>query len=645
MTVSKIIIIFTVLITTQFAQANDIGFKGLNVSSYKNSLNIALDEINVPHLDFNLTQINYQCHSSIRIYPVHECENGRISFIHLQNQYQFNFIGWINLKENSWDIKLTNDDENLVIYHESVNKNSIKFKLNQTPIAELSKILKNYISIDNDQIQGTLTAELNIDFNDQLLITGNYQLNEFNYESESSEYILAETSILGEFMIRQISDGYEFKGKNSIDSGEGLFKDIYLLFEKDMIVMDSYINFNNQFNFNDVALNAVLSDVINIDIDEIDLDNLSMIINFDVKDMSILYNKYLLSYFEIIGVNDAEFDGIIKGEFNIVNGDIESVQAGIHDMFAEIESKKIEINNLNSNINWSKKGDLKESNFKWDALLLAGMPINQSQLELYSAGQNIKIKEGTQLPIFDGSLDIYQLNLKDIFEPEISIQFDGEVQPISLSLIAEKMDWPIMNGYISGKIPGMKKVGHRISFDGLLELTVFDGTMQIDNLTIERLFGIAPVVAANITFQNLSLLSITSTYDFGDISGRVNGYVKGMRITNWKADRLNAYIESVKTKGVKQSISQRAIDNISSIGGIQGALSRSFLRFFDAFRYKRLGIGCKLRNSICEMKGLDTTAEKYQIVSGKGLPSINIFGYSKFIDWQVLLDRLFNANY
>ena len=118
-----------------------------------------------------------------------------------------------------------------------------------------------------------------------------------------------------------------------------------------------------------------------------------------------------------------------------------------------------------------------------------------------------------------------------------------------------------------------------------------------------------------------------------------------MRITNWKADRLNAYIESVKTKGVKQSISQRAIDNISSIGGIQGALSRSFLRFFDAFRYKRLGIGCKLRNSICEMKGLDTTSEKYQIVSGKGLPSINIFGYSKFIDWQVLLDRLFNANY
>ncbi|MBL4661761.1 MAG: hypothetical protein JKY19_15480 [Alcanivoracaceae bacterium] len=202
-----------------------------------------------------------------------------------------------------------------------------------------------------------------------------------------------------------------------------------------------------------------------------------------------------------------------------------------------------------------------------------------------------------------------------------------------------------MNGSISGKIPGMKKQGHSITFDGSLDLTVFDGQMQIDDLSIERLFGVAPVIAANIKFHKLNLQQITSTFDFGEMTGLIDGYVNDLRITNWKADRLDAYIESSKSSKIKQTISQRAIDNISSIGGIQGALSRSFLRFFEYFKYKRIGIGCKLRNSICEMRGIETNNNSYYIIEGKGIPSINIIGISRFIDWEVFLDRLLNAGY
>jgi len=336
---------------------------------------------------------------------------------------------------------------------------------------------------------------------------------------------------------------------------------------------------------------------------------------------------------------------LAKGQLGIEEGVLKYLDVDIIETFLILESKKIEVDNLNANIHWNETGELKKSFLKWDALLLAGMPINQSNLQVYASHQHLKFQPDTIIPIFDGSVIIHQLDLNDILKQQISIDFDGEVKPISLALITEKMGWPIMKGSISGKIPGMKKVGNSITFDGSLELNVFDGTMKVDDLSMERLFGIAPVIAADIEFKHLNLHQITSTYDFGDITGVLNGYVNDLRITNWKTDRLEAYFETEKIKGIKQTISQKAIDNISSIGGIQGALSRSFLRYFDYFKYRHIGIGCILRNSICEMKGVKNTDDKYHLIEGKGLPSINIYGYRKFIDWEIFLDRLLNANF
>jgi len=45
------------------------------------------------------------------------------------------------------------------------------------------------------------------------------------------------------------------------------------------------------------------------------------------------------------------------------------------------------------------------------------------------------------------------------------------------------------------------------------------------------------------------------------------------------------------------------------------------------------------------MRGIDDSKTNYQLVQGKGMPSINIIGYRRFIDWEIFLDRLLNAGY
>jgi len=73
-----------------------------------------------------------------------------------------------------------------------------------------------------------------------------------------------------------------------------------------------------------------------------------------------------------------------------------------------------------------------------------------------------------------------------------------------------------------------------------------------------------------------------------------------------------------------------------------GALSRSFMRFFEDFGYDKLGFTCILRDGVCQMSGVEDTNQGYYLVKGGGIPRIDVIGHNKNTDWNVLLDRLAN---
>jgi hypothetical protein len=92
----------------------------------------------------------------------------------------------------------------------------------------------------------------------------------------------------------------------------------------------------------------------------------------------------------------------------------------------------------------------------------------------------------------------------------------------------------------------------------------------------------------------------------------------------------------------RRRISQKAVDNISNLGGsgVSGALSRSFLRIFEEFGYDRLGISCRLERGVCHMGGIEAAERGYYLVKGGGIPRIDIMGFNRETDWQVLVSKL-----
>ena len=69
-------------------------------------------------------------------------------------------------------------------------------------------------------------------------------------------------------------------------------------------------------------------------------------------------------------------------------------------------------------------------------------------------------------------------------------------------------------------------------------------------------------------------------------------------------------------------------------------MSRSFLRYFEEFGYKRLGIRCRLRQGVCEMGGVAPAGDGYYLVEGGGIPRIDIVGFTRRTDWTLLVAQL-----
>ena len=131
---------------------------------------------------------------------------------------------------------------------------------------------------------------------------------------------------------------------------------------------------------------------------------------------------------------------------------------------------------------------------------------------------------------------------------------------------------------------------------------------------------------------------------FGNMQGRLDVSVNNLELFNWRPVKFDAKVAS-SPGDYPRKISQRAVENITSLGGAGGtaAIQRSFLRFFDQFGYERIGLSCRLARGVCEMAGIEDVPQGYLIVKGGGIPALSVIGYNRQVGWDELLTRIQRA--
>jgi hypothetical protein len=354
-----------------------------------------------------------------------------------------------------------------------------------------------------------------------------------------------------------------------------------------------------------------------------------------------VYTTYLQPFSADGALGQLQTQGRLQGHVAVADDGLQALRLQATEVYLKDALNRFGLKGLNGDLVWSPDSKPQDSQLGWDEGNVYELTLGAGELSFESKQGVLRLRKESRIPVLDGALSIAQMEAKGLGEP-IQWRFDGLLTPLSMATLSQALGWPPLAGKLSGMMPDVHYDNDRLKVGGSLLVRMFEGDITITDLRIEELFGTMPKAFANIDLRNLNLETLTRAFDFGRIEGKLSGQIKDLQLVNWQPVHFDAILATPKDDKSRRRISQQAVQNLSALSGGDptAVLSRGILRLFKTFRYKRLGLQCRLRNGICEMSGVGPAGAGYYLVQGEGLPRIDVIGYNPQVDWDELVTRL-----
>ena len=359
-------------------------------------------------------------------------------------------------------------------------------------------------------------------------------------------------------------------------------------------------------------------------------------------DMSPLRQRYLSGWLGLFGLGEVDLHGAMDMHLQLRDGQLQVADARLHGVNLRDPGERFVFDGLQGDVRYSAGAPV-QSELRWASGKLYGLEFDAARLPFASADGLLRFREDATVPIMGGTMTFRGLTIRPPQgEASADIRFALVLDDIDFGRVSTALGLPAFQGRLSGTIPNARYANERIDFDGGLSMRLFDGRVAFSSLALERPFGSAPSLSADIAFDDLDLLRLTEVLGFGSITGRLDGRIDGLRLVDWTPVAFDARFITDAKPGIKQRISQRAVQNISSVGDASfvTSLQGKLIGLFDDFGYRRIGIGCHLVNEVCSMSGLHSASNAFTIVEGAGLPRLGVVGFNRQVDWPTLVERL-----
>ena len=283
-------------------------------------------------------------------------------------------------------------------------------------------------------------------------------------------------------------------------------------------------------------------------------------------------------------------------------------------------------------------GTLRIGEITWPPLYARGF-------ETFAAvdANTLVFKEDIRVPLYGGSITLKKISYSDILSQRRSLRFAADIDGVDLALAGKALAVPGLSGSVKGTIPSASFTENRLVTEGEIILELFDGTIRVSGFSAENVFSPIASVRSDIEVDGINLGTLTSTFEFGHISGIMRGELRGLVIVNGQAQRFQGYLETYRKKGVEQRISVEALKKISILGTGSSAsvLDRGMYRFFRDYRYEKIGFRAALRNDNLLLLGSgEGNDSKYLVKGGLLPPKVDVITYNQNISFKELVSRL-----
>ncbi len=350
------------------------------------------------------------------------------------------------------------------------------------------------------------------------------------------------------------------------------------------------------------------------------------------------YQRYGQAWLAGLGLRDARTAGALEGSLDLEPAGLRSF-AFHTDGFDFVDGGgRLGVSQLRGGLDWSAQGERPDTTLGWRSLSLYRLEHGAAQGRWLSRDGQLSLQQPLDLPLLNGHVRVNELEWRPAAANGKRLSTSLAVTGVDMAAFSRALGWPAFPGTLGGAIPSLRWVGDRIELQGGLSVHVFDGFVDITRLALQQPFGNSPVLTGDVHLNQLDLAAMTSVFDFGSITGRLDGEVEQLRLVDWNPVAFKA---SLRADGGGR-ISQRAVNNLTTVGGggIAGGLQGTMLRLFKTFGYKRIGLNCVLQGDVCQMSGLESSGDGYTILAGSGLPHLQVIGHQNRVDWPTLVRRL-----
>lgn len=531
----------------------------------------------------------------------------------------------------------------------------------------LLRLGRDWVNVPKDfSVQGSLDASLQLagrtDARLPTVATLGFRGKNLAFSNAEGSTAAENVDLDGEFELQATAGGgFGFTGRLASTRGEALFDNFYLKLASYPTRIDfaGFVEGNRleissldlqQQGLLQASASAQVSQPKNfldapVDLDGLKIDSAKLVLQ-ELR-FPAFYTSYLQTALAGGALDSLESSGSIAGTLEIRDNRPISGNLQLDDLYLRDTKGLFFIEDLRGRVSWVPDDEepLEPSVISWDSAGTYDVRGASSSMRLVLRGRSGSLLEPVRLPVFDGAINVQELRIRDAGLPSMQVQFTGEIEPISLAEISKAFGWPALGGFVTGRIPAVEYKDDTLRFGGDLEAEIFDGIVRGSNIKLSDPLGRWPRLTADLALENLDLETITSTLEFGAITGRIEGRLDRLELFAWAPVAFDAWLRTPATDRSRKLISVDAINNIANVGGTAGtgvaaAMQGGLLRFFSRYRYKRLAIRCVLEDDVCQLSGSPIAGNRYYLLEGAGLPRVDIIGNSGRIQWSELVDQI-----
>ncbi len=355
-------------------------------------------------------------------------------------------------------------------------------------------------------------------------------------------------------------------------------------------------------------------------------------------DLPAAYDRYGKAWLATMGLHDMVMQGDVAATLDLREDGLHAFEFETDGLDLADGDGRLAVQGLKGGLDWSRQGTRQSTELGWQSLSVYKLVNGAARSKWKSEDGVLALQKPVSMGLLGGQVRLSQLAWSPAAARGQHLDASLAVAGVDMSAFSRAMGWPAFPGTLGGAITGLSVSDDQVVLDGGLSLNVFGGFVDVTGLSLQQPFGDNPVLAGDIALRQLDLGAITSVFDFGSITGPLDGQVSGLRLVDWQPVAFDARL--LADQGGR--ISQRAVNNLTSVGGggVAAGLQGAVLKLFKTFGYKRIGLNCRLQGSLCHMSGLEANSGGYTIVEGSGLPHLEVIGHESDVDWPTLVRRL-----